>query len=278
MSAKSNAPVIIKRKKVVQGGGHHGGAWKVAYADFVTAMMAFFMLMWLLNATTEQQRKGLADYFAPTIPVSRATGGADGNFGGTDFTSEDTLVLSSRGGGFLMSETDPETSAAEDDRLAAIAAEVQALRDLEQVLLGRGGESLIAREALRHVITRLTDEGLVIELFSLPDASLFVQDSATPEPVTVDLLKMIARVSDLVPNRIAIAAHVPAEPIVLADPPVWDLTVARSGATRHVLETGGVDPARIARITGHGDRSAATMPATALRNDRLEITILRDLR
>ena len=69
MVGKNLAPVIIKRKKVIASGGHHGGAWKVAYADFVTAMMAFFMLMWLLNATTEKQRKGLADYFHPTIAV-----------------------------------------------------------------------------------------------------------------------------------------------------------------------------------------------------------------
>ena len=76
MSANAKlAPVIIKRKKIIKGGGHHGGAWKVAYADFVTAMMAFFMLMWLLNATTEQQRKGLADYFSPTIPIVRVSGG-----------------------------------------------------------------------------------------------------------------------------------------------------------------------------------------------------------
>ena len=67
-------PLIVKRKKVIAGGGHHGGAWKVAYADFVTAMMAFFMLMWLLNATTEQQRKGIADYFSPTIPITRISG------------------------------------------------------------------------------------------------------------------------------------------------------------------------------------------------------------
>ncbi len=79
MSAQANAPVIIiKRKKIIAGGGHHGGAWKVAYADFVTAMMAFFMLMWLLNATTESQRKGIADYFSPTIPMARVSGGGDG--------------------------------------------------------------------------------------------------------------------------------------------------------------------------------------------------------
>ena len=84
MSTETNTrPLIIKRKKKVSGGdGHHGGAWKVAYADFVTAMMAFFMMMWLLNATTEQQRKGIADYFSPTIPITRISGGGDGSFGG----------------------------------------------------------------------------------------------------------------------------------------------------------------------------------------------------
>ena len=91
------APIIIKRKKVVGGDGHHGGAWKVAYADFVTAMMAFFMLMWLLNATTEKQRKGIADYFSPTIPLSRVSGGGDGSFGGNSVFSEDQIAQNGTG-------------------------------------------------------------------------------------------------------------------------------------------------------------------------------------
>jgi len=83
MSAQSNASVtIIKRKKVIADAGHHGGAWKVAYADFVTAMMAFFLLMWLLNATTEKQRKGIAEYFSPTVPIARISGGGEGSLGG----------------------------------------------------------------------------------------------------------------------------------------------------------------------------------------------------
>ena len=84
MGASTNvAPVIIKRKKVSGGDGHHGGAWKVAYADFVTAMMAFFLLLWLLNATTEAQKQGIADYFSPTS-LSLSSGGAGGSrsFGG----------------------------------------------------------------------------------------------------------------------------------------------------------------------------------------------------
>ena len=235
MGSKANAPIIIKRKKVSGGDGHHGGAWKVAYADFVTAMMAFFMLMWLLNATTEQQRKGLADYFAPTVAISRTSGGADGNFGGMDIMSDDTLVLSNSGGGFVPSDVDPEAQSDDDGRLSSIAAEVQALRDLEQVLLGQGGESLVAKEALRHVITRLTDEGLVIELFARPDAPLFEAGTATPAPVTLDLLAMIAQVSGLVSNDVAISTYVPAQPIVLVQTPVWDLTLGRAEATRRAL-------------------------------------------
>ena len=87
----NTAPIIIKRKKVVAADGHHGGAWKVAYADFVTAMMAFFLLMWLLNATTEKQRKGIADYFSPTIAMARVSGGGDGALGGSSVFSENTL-------------------------------------------------------------------------------------------------------------------------------------------------------------------------------------------
>lgn len=98
MAGQGNAaPVIIKRKKVVAGGGHHGGAWKVAYADFVTAMMAFFLLMWLLNATTEKQRKGLSDYFNPTIPISRISGGGDGALGGETMFSENTRAQAGTG-------------------------------------------------------------------------------------------------------------------------------------------------------------------------------------
>src|SRR6056297_4332044 len=96
-SGDNAAPVIIKRKKVTGGDGHHGGAWRVAYADFVTAMMAFFLLMWLLNATTEDQRKGLADYFSPSIPVHTTAGGGSGPFGGSSVTSEDVMAQTGTG-------------------------------------------------------------------------------------------------------------------------------------------------------------------------------------
>ena len=97
-------PIIIKRKKVVGGDGHHGGAWKVAYADFVTAMMAFFLLMWLLNATSEEQRRGLADYFDPAVPISRNSGGGSGALNGDDVLSPSETSMSEETG-----DRDPKT-------------------------------------------------------------------------------------------------------------------------------------------------------------------------
>ena len=145
---KGASPIIIKR---IEGGaeaGHHGGAWKVAYADFVTAMMAFFLLMWLLNATTEKQRQGLADYFDPTV-VKTSSGGAD------TFAAENNPAAADA----------PATPAAEDG-FDAVA------RDVATRLSGTGAESMQQRNLLRHVVTRVTDEGLVIELGDLVGLSL----------------------------------------------------------------------------------------------------------
>ena len=85
-------PIIIKRKKIVAGGGHHGGAWKVAYADFVTAMMAFFLMLWLLGSVTDDERKGIADYFSPTFAVDSQSSGGDGALGGSSISTIASLT------------------------------------------------------------------------------------------------------------------------------------------------------------------------------------------
>ncbi len=262
MSGKNERPIIIKRKKVVGGGGHHGGAWKVAYADFVTAMMAFFMLMWLLNATTEQQRKGIADYFSPTLPISRISGGGEGMFGGDSIFTQETLAQSGTG---------PNAAGGS----AQAAAEVAMLREIEDILMGRGGEAMLSDTALRHVVTRLTDEGLTIEIFSLPDAPIFMGDALIPQPETKNLIEMVARVSSIITNPVAIAAHVSARPIVRTGSPAWDISSGRASTVRRTLEGGGLDPQRVVRVTGHADRSPFTEPPNAPRNERIEITILR---
>ena len=277
-----NAPaVIIKRKKNVQGDGHHGGAWKVAYADFVTAMMAFFMLMWLLNATTEKQRKGIADYFNPTVPVNRISGGGEGPFGGTSIFSEVTLAQVGTGATNRrpteehqargQTGVDPAQTAEQGDA----SAEERTLRELEELLLGRGGESMVTDLMARHITTRLTDEGLIVEVFDIEGAPLFAEGTAEPEPVLRDIGAMLVRVFDMALNGVAVAGHVRAAPEVLRVDPSWDLSTARAQAMRQVLEQAGLDDRRVKRVTGHAARRPVAANPMAVRNGRLEIVLLR---
>jgi chemotaxis protein MotB len=281
MSAHSNAaPVIIKRKKIVGGGGHHGGAWKVAYADFVTAMMAFFLLMWLLNATTEQQRKGISDYFSPSVPINRISGGGDGAFGGDSVFSEDTLVQNGTGASQRLAtsnrQANGENVAIEKGSLSAGAqVEAEAFAAIEDMLRGGSGESLVADETLRHIVTRLTDEGLVIEIFDLPQAQLFEVDEVVATPLLKDLTALLASAANLVVNDVALAGHTRAQPITLARNPVWDLSSSRANQFRQMLEAEGLSAKRMRRITGHADRTSAVLDPMDLRNNRLEMILLR---
>ncbi len=268
------APVIIKRKKIIGGDGHHGGAWKVAYADFVTAMMAFFMLMWLLNATTEKQRKGIADYFSPTIPINRISGGGDGAFGGDSIFSEEVLPQNGTGATQLR-PTDARQARGQAGMSPEGAQSDAELKELESALMGHGGEAVIADDLRKHVITRLTDEGLVVELFDMPGAPLF--DAGRPTLLLQDLAAVLAELSHLVDNPLALGAHLRSEPVVLMEPALWERSAARADAMRHLLRDAGLAETRIRRVTGHADRSLAD-PAhpVAERNNRIEVTFLRD--
>ncbi len=277
MSGKSNvAPIIIKRKKIIAG-GHHGGAWKVAYADFVTAMMAFFLLMWLLNATTEKQRKGIADYFSPTIPINRISGGGDGAFGGDSVFSEFTLPKNGTGATNLrptaQAKARGESGVVADGENRA--AEEASFKAMEDALMGRGGESMATQEQLKHIVTRVTDEGLVIELFSLENAPLFDPETDSPTALLEDLARMLAKITNLVENPVAVEGHVRSQPVVLAKNPVWEVSTKRADMMRALMEKQGMSRQRVQRVTGHADREPALGNTMAIRNDRLEITLLR---
>jgi chemotaxis protein MotB len=277
MARQGNAaPVIIKRKKGGGEHGHHGGAWKVAYADFVTAMMAFFLLMWLLNATTEKQRKGIADYFNPTIPVNRVSGGGDGAFGGDSLMSEQILAQSGTGASSVRPTAERQAigASAEQDG----AAEQTALARLDAALKAVGGESMTMERLMRHVVTRLTDEGLVVELFDLPQEPLFEAGGAAPTPVLRDLIGVVSEVLALAQNRIAVQGFVRSYPITLIDNPVWNLSAERAQAARGLLEAAGTDPKRLQRISGFADRRPVAQDPMDVRNNRLEIVLLREQR
>ncbi len=279
MSAKSNAPVIIKRKKVLSGGGHHGGAWKVAYADFVTAMMAFFMLMWLLNATTEVQRKGIADYFNPTITINRISGGGEGMFGGDDIFVEETLAKNGTGATQRnpaeqhLARGDTGSDASTDD---ARAREDRLLSEIAEAVTGCSGESMASTEAARHIVTKVTDEGLIVELFDLPESALFTPDSAEPTELLTALSAVISEAFALVRNEIAVGGHVASQPVVVAENRVWRLSADRADRVRQLLESGSTPPERIQRVTGYADRRPEARNPMAPRNNRIELILLRE--
>jgi chemotaxis protein MotB len=255
--SKEGRPVIIKRVKRVSG-GHHGGAWKVAYADFVTAMMAFFLLMWLLSSTSEEQRRGLADYFAPNVALPSTTTGGDGPFAGRSMFSEDRFI-------------DEADNPARGRDGSADLADLD-LAEIEDELLGGSGDAHEADPLLRHVRTRLTDEGLIIEIFDIENSPLFLAGGAEPSPVLEKLGAMIGRVIARTANPVAVTGHL-GRTTPEDDP--WQSSIDRAQAARAILVAAGVSEPRFARITGKADREPARSEPDDPRNSRIEITLLR---
>jgi chemotaxis protein MotB len=256
-------PIVIKRKKVIAG-GHHGGAWKVAYADFVTAMMAFFLLMWLLSVTDEETRLGLADYFSPTIPIHSTRGGGDGPFDGESMFSQDVLAKDETGQkGDPQERTEP-------------AATDTSLHEVEKALLGGSGDATEANPLLEHIRTRVTDEGLIIEVFDLDRSPLFDGASAKPNPIFERLIEMIGRVLSRTTNGVAVSGHLAAGDTTVGGSDPWALSTDRAQLALGLLVASGVKEARVDRVTGKADRNPviADKPRD-VRNRRVEITLLR---
>lgn len=278
MDAQAKAPVIIiKRKKVVAAAGHHGGAWKVAYADFVTAMMAFFMMMWLLNATTETQRKGIADYFSPTIPIMRISGGGGGSFGGDSMFTEDTLAQNGTGASMSKptSQDAAKGSSGVDRDGKEKAAEEAMLTEIAEALSAKSGESMVSDGELRHIITRVSDEGLIVELFDTDSEPLFDEVSGEPGDLLMGLLKTISKVFNVIPNGIAVNGYTRSYPVIVADNPTWSLSSSRAHAVRQSLEKIGIPAERLQRVSGFADRIPKTSNTMAARNNRIEVILLR---
>jgi chemotaxis protein MotB len=267
------APVIIKRKKIIAADGHHGGAWKVAYADFVTAMMAFFMLMWLLNATTEQQKKGIADYFSPTLAINRTSGGGDSSFVGETVLTEETLTRQGVGASTIY-PTESAGSRGATGLYSEGSKESKVFQEVVDRLSMQSGESAETDNIMKHIVTRVTDEGLVVEFYDSSENTLF-DHSNKSTPLLDALMRATFRAADVVTNLVALEAHVASPPIVLANKPQWRATGERAVMARESLINVGFDPSRVARITGHADREHAVRNPMAVRNNRLELIFLR---
>jgi len=285
-----NKPVVIKKVKKVIGGGHHGGAWKVAYADFVTAMMAFFLLMWLINTTSPEQKRGIADYFAPAS-VSRSTQGSDGLLGGTAFQEDGARASgSNRQIDEELSAENQRTksggSADEGETQAGVPSEsalAQAMSKRETAKFASAETSL--RQALqdlpdyaelsKNIIIEQNDDGLNIQLVDQEGRAMFAGSSPDPLPRTQHLLDTVAKVIQQLPNRISISGHTDTSAPSRSGYSNWDLSADRANASRRILEKAGVESDRIFQVAGKGDREPLypddpDLPA----NRRISITLM----
>lgn len=285
---KEGGITIVKRIK--KGGeGHHGGAWKVAYADFVTAMMAFFLLLWLLNAVTEEQLNGIADYFTP-IAASTRESGAGGMLGGqtlgegasqsrTGSTSAVVLPPPSIGSGG-EDTSDPAEGKDKSEDESASQMEAREQKEFEQVVSdikkNISGIPELAPLASSLLIDN-TPEGLRIQIMDQDKIDMFAPGSATLYPRAKELLAQIAMIIKKLPNKVSLTGHT--DPSGFVDPTGytnWELSSDRALATRRALLEGGLEDNQLAKVVGAADREPIdpSQPRSP-RNRRMSIVLLR---
>ena len=290
MAASSGEqPIVIKKVKKGGGDGHHGGAWKVAYADFVTAMMAFFLLMWLINTTSPEQKRGIADYFAPAS-VSETTSGSGGILSGTALGDDGSK---SKGASSVIEELSPKSPNPDDGKSTQAAktpdpstpAMQEAVKKRDEEAFASAAQSL--RQALqdmpelaelsKNIIVDQTPEGLRIQLVDQEGRSMFNEGSTQPNDRAKLLLRAIAKVINQLPNRISIYGHTSASPSGAKPESDWNLSSARADASRKILQGAGVDPDRIYQVSGKATSEPLYPDDPMLPgNRRIAIVLLRE--
>ena len=285
---KKKQPIIVKRIKK-GGDGHHGGAWKVAYADFVTAMMAFFLLLWLLNVTTEEQKNEISNYFDPTSPkVSREQSGSGGVLGGLSVAVD----------GAMTSDKQPPVAPPMPAKNTATQKvgptpenmEDKALRDelerreqkkfeeakdkIEQAIQ----KSPELKEMAKNLLIDITPEGLRIQIVDQQGKPMFPSGSAQMYDNTRALIAMVAGVIKDMPNQISIRGHTDAVPYSRGGIYTnWELSADRANASRRVLVENAIPDSKIANVVGKADTDALIKEDPKdERNRRLSIILLRE--
>ena len=270
-------PIIVKKIIVEGHGGHHGGAWKVAYADFVTAMMAFFLLLWILGATTEKQRKGIADYFAPTLIEMRLkSAGSNGPFGGDSVIAKDNYPhrATQTGSKSMTIPKDASGGASESQKADRIKDQVR-FGFLKKQLMQKIMSDPNLRKFAQNIRFTDTREGLRIDLVDKSDFSMFGLGTDRLLPDAYKLMGQVAQVIGGVPNGVIVRGHTDALPYAAGrSVNNWTLSAARAEATRKALADQGVPPARFQRIEGVADREPF-IPQDRYdpRNRRMSITL-----
>jgi len=280
-----DTPIIIKRVKKGGHDGHHGGAWKVAYADFVTAMMAFFLLMWLINTTTPEQKRGIADYFAAQS-ISQTFSGSGGvlsgavlgkngaRAAGTVSAQDKNSPPASSAGGMTRSKADTGTSA---DRTQNSPQDAQFQSAAEAIHQAMQNMPDIA-DLSRQVMVDQTPDGLRIQLVDQDGRPMFQPGTADLMPYTRKLLAALAKIIGQLPNRVSISGHTDGQAFEGGNGMTnWELSADRANAARAVLTASGVDPDHIYEVAGKaGSEPLLPEDPNAPANRRISIVLLRE--
>ena len=249
-------PIVVKRIKKVAG-GHHGGAWKIAYADFVTAMMAFFLLMWLLGSTASGDLKGIADYFQTPVKVSLSGGSGSGDAtsilkgGGKDLTSSSGQV---KGGDVAAKSKAPSMKDARADELKREferreKAMFSALKkEIEQLIDGNA----TLRQFNNQMLIDVTPEGLRIQIIDEKNRPMFDTSSAELKPYSKVILREIGKALNAVPNKVSFSGHTDAAQFAGGEKGFsnWELSANRANSARREMIAGGMDENKVLRVVG----------------------------
>jgi chemotaxis protein MotB len=250
MADEGLRPIIVKRIKKTAG-GHHGGAWKIAYADFVTAMMAFFLLMWLLGSTTKGDLNGISDYFKTPLKVAMSGGSGSGDSssviqgGGRDLTRRDGQV---KKGEIPATKKTYDLKAAKE---ALEREEGQRLKQLKAKIEATIESNPLLKKYKNQLLLDITSEGLRIQIVDELNRPMFALAKAELQPYTRDILHVIGIVLNEVPNRIGLSGHTDSTPY-LSDVGYsnWELSTERANASRRELIIGGMAENKILRVVG----------------------------
>lgn len=259
MSEKDERPIIIKRKKAAAH-GHHGGAWKIAYADFMTAMMAFFLLMWLLSSVSSKELAGIAEYFRTPLKVA---------LNGGKSAAESAGVIP--GGGTDMTRSAGQRARSQD------AADNARLRELKSRIERAIENNPTLKQYRKQLLIDVTTEGLRIQIVDDKNRPMFANASAQVQPYMRDILREIGKALNDVPNRISLSGHTDASTYAQGDKSYsnWELSADRANASRRELIAGGLDGDKVLRVVGLSstvplDRNDAYNPI----NRRISIIVL----
>ena len=276
--------IIIKRVKDKHGAAHHGGAWKIAYADFVTAMMAFFMLLWIIGASNDEQRKGIADYFTPTVIQMKNSGGSNGLMGGRSLQSKEgnaphAATTGERpslnaGGGAPVSQS----SVAADKTTAPgkrRSADERRFRMVEKIIAARLAGDPTLQGLKGQVRLVRNDDGLRIDLIERADFAMFGSGTSVLGPEAGALVHSVAVAIATTPNQLTVRGHTDSVGYARGGGNNWSLSSARADATRRALLDAGVAANRFRRIEGVADTDPFnTQDRADPRNRRISITVL----